>query len=124
MRLTRPPSIRVCNRAGLTLIEVMIAIMIFTVGALGLAATAGSIVRQMALNSQRDLAASIAGTRSERFHALPCPAESTGTEEFRGLQSEWSIERRTGSAEQSHRIVRSTPFGPSSDKFMSGVPCG
>lgn len=115
--------VTVSVHSGLTLVEVLIAMLIFTVGALGLAAASATIARQMGLSAQRGYAASIAGTRSERFHATTCGAAGSGTEQTRGLRSEWNVERGAASAELDHRITRSTPFGIRADRFMSGAPC-
>ncbi|MEO5579919.1 MAG: prepilin-type N-terminal cleavage/methylation domain-containing protein [Gemmatimonadaceae bacterium] len=115
-----PPS---RHPAGLTLIEVLVAMMIFTVGALGLAAASATIARQMGASAQRGYAASISRLRSERFHAAPCGASGSGTEQSRGLRSEWSVDRNTISAELDNRVTRSTALGMRADRFMSGIPC-
>jgi len=107
----------------LTLVEVMIAMVIFTIGALGLAAASAWIVRQMALNGQRAYAASAAGVRSERFHSGTCGSGGSGAELRRGLRLAWSVEPDAGFTRLDHRITRQTPFGLRTDRFMSGVIC-
>ncbi|HUR00581.1 MAG TPA: prepilin-type N-terminal cleavage/methylation domain-containing protein [Gemmatimonadaceae bacterium] len=57
------------TRRGLTLIEVMIAILIFAIGALGLAATSAVILRQMASSAQRSRAAHLSASLSEKTRA-------------------------------------------------------
>jgi len=123
MRLSPVPPPLSGTRSGFTLIEVLFAVSIFTVGALGLAAASATIIRQMALNAQRGNAASVAGARAERFHAGRCGGFGTFTEWTGGLRSEWSSIEGSGSAELDHRIRRSTPFGFREDRFMSGVSC-
>jgi type IV pilus assembly protein PilV len=58
-------------RRGLTLVEVMIAILVFAIGALGLAATSAAILRQMAASARRSRAAHVAASLTERSHAIP-----------------------------------------------------
>jgi len=108
---------------GLTLIEVLIAMVVFTTGALALAATSAAIVRQMASSSQRAYAASSAGARSELFHAAGCGTSVSGTDQSRGVRSEWSVTRSVASQELDQRITRSTQFGTRGATFLSGVPC-
>ena len=57
------------TRRGLTLVEVMIAILVFAIGALGLAATSAAILRQMASSAQRSRAAHLAASLDEKTHA-------------------------------------------------------
>ncbi len=119
-----PPSRRQDgNASGLTLIEVLIAMLVFTAGALALAATSAAIVRQMASSSQRAYAASSAGTRSELFHAAGCGTSVSGTDQSRGVRSDWSITRGVASQELDQRITRGTEFGTRGATFLSGVPC-
>jgi len=123
--MQRPPGLRRKARCpfGVTLIEVLIAMMIFTIGALGLAAASASIVRQMGSSDQRANAASTAGVRSERFHGSPCGITAVGTEQAGGLRSEWTVEKSRWSAEQDQRITRRTAFGLRADRFVTGRPC-
>lgn len=57
------------RRRGLTLVEVMIAILVFAIGALGLAATSAAILRQMASSAQRSRAAHAAVSLDEKRQA-------------------------------------------------------
>jgi len=123
MGLSRLSSHCTRNAKGLTVIEVMVAVVIFTVGALGLAASSATIVRQFAANAQRGAAASVAGSRAERFHAAGCGGFGAGAVWTQGLRSEWSSSAGSGSAELDHRIRRPTSFGLREDRFMSGVRC-
>jgi len=66
------------RRAGLTLIEVIVAMLVFAVGALGLAAGSATIARQMSNTSLRSRSSSIARSRDERSHSLPCRCVPVG----------------------------------------------
>ena len=57
------------RRRGLTLVEVMIAILVFAIGALGLAATSAAILRQMASSAKRSRAAHLSASLDEKSHA-------------------------------------------------------
>ena len=59
------------TRRGLTLIEVMIAILVFAIGALGLAATSAAILRQMTASAKRSRAAHLTAALDEKKYAGP-----------------------------------------------------
>ena len=83
------------GRPGFTLVELIVAVIILTVGVLGLASTAGVVARQMSGGAQQTLAANVAQTRFERLRAVNCaslPVPSKGTETARGITEVWTVE--------------------------------
>lgn len=62
----------VALRAGFTLVELIVAILILTVGVLGLAGTAAVVTRQMGGGRTQTLAAAIAQSRFDSLAALGC----------------------------------------------------
>ena len=58
------------RRRGLTLVEVIIAILLFAIGALGLAATSAMILRQMAVSARRSRVAHETASLDEKAHAV------------------------------------------------------
>jgi prepilin-type N-terminal cleavage/methylation domain-containing protein len=79
---------KVAAIAGYTLIEIIIALVVFTVGALALAASSGVVARTMASNATRELAARIAVSRIETI-ASQCATARSGGETIRQMQSKW-----------------------------------
>src|SRR5215212_5977196 len=79
------------HRHGLTLIEVIVAILLFSVGGLGMAAASAAISKQMTLSLLRSRAASIARTRDEEAHAAGCSGISSGNETKQGITSRWVV---------------------------------
>jgi prepilin-type N-terminal cleavage/methylation domain-containing protein len=78
--------------AGYTLIEIIVALMVFTVGALGLAASSGLVARTMASSATRELAARIAVNRIETI-ASQCATVTSGREILLQIESEWVTTR-------------------------------
>jgi prepilin-type N-terminal cleavage/methylation domain-containing protein len=74
--------------AGYTLIEIIVALMVFTVGALALAASSGVVARAMASNATKELAARIAVSRIETI-ASQCATAGSGRETIRQIESNW-----------------------------------
>ena len=110
-------------RRGLTLIEVIVAILLFSVGGLGMAAASAAIARQMTLSLLRSRAASIARTRDEQAHALGCSGISSGSETKQGIISRWIVAHgATASIDQ--ELQRPGLNHQKTDHFLSAIPCG
>ena len=86
-------------RRGFTIVEVMVAIVILSIGILGLAATAGVVVRQMTGAVHQSVAANIAYSRMERIRTGNCVAmkDSSGTATTRNVKEKWVIVGNSGS---------------------------
>ncbi len=71
------------SRAGFTVVEVMVAMVIFAVGALGLAAETAALTRLLAQGHRAGLVTRAATARMERLRAGACVARSDGLETVR-----------------------------------------
>jgi type IV pilus modification protein PilV len=87
------------RRDGFTIVEVMVAIVILSIGILGLAATAGVVVRQMTGAVHQSVAANVAYSRMERIRTGNCVAmkDSSGTATTRNVKEKWVIVGTPGS---------------------------
>lgn len=110
------------HRTGLTLIEVIVAMLVFAIGGLGLAAGSASVARQISANTLRARAAATARTRAEFVHALPCGVVAGGEASVAGVRSEWQI-ARPGPLTLDQRVERTDAYGRHSDRFLSAAPC-
>ena len=86
-------------RRGFTLVEVMVAIVILSIGILGLAATAGVVVRQMTGAVHQSVASTVAYSRMEKIRTSNCVAmkDSSGTATTRNVKEKWVIVGTAGS---------------------------
>jgi len=110
------------NRNGLTLIEVIVAILLFSIGALGMAAASAAITRQMTMSLMRSRAASIARDRDEAAHATGCNGIHSGNETKQGIVSRWTVSQGlVASIDQ--EIERRGIGHEVTDHFLSAVPC-
>jgi Tfp pilus assembly protein PilV len=89
-RLTGPPRGRV--RSGLTVVEVLVALVVLTVGVIALASTAALVVRQIGTSAGLATAAYLAQARLERLAgALGCGSLAPGSATSGGFAEEWTV---------------------------------
>lgn len=78
-------------RGGFTIIELVVAIFIMTVGVLALATGSAGVAKQMRAGNQAALAAVIGQGRLETIRGLGCSSLSDGTATTRGMTEKWNI---------------------------------
>lgn len=83
-----PPS---AHRRGFTLLEVLVALVLLSIGILGVAMSAASVSRMVGDGSRLTLAATIATARLEQLRAIPCASATSGTASTRGIEERWSV---------------------------------
>lgn len=110
------------SRSGLTLVEVIVAILLFGIGSLGLAAVSASITRQMTASLMRSRSALAARSRDEIAHSRPCSTLSSGSLMRDGLRQAW-VTQAGPAATLEQSIERASVPGLATDRFLSAMPC-
>ena len=110
-------------RGGLTLIEVVVAILMLSVGALALAGSSAVMVRRLSLSARGAAAASVGRSRLESSFSKSCDALTAGGEQIFGVRSDWTVAGSPVSAEISQRVTYPTHAGVHADDFLTSVPC-
>lgn len=77
------------NRAAFTLVELIVAMLILTVGLLAMAGTAGIVTRQMGAGARQSVAAQVAESRLEWLRATACHSIGDSTTTTRGVTEKW-----------------------------------
>jgi prepilin-type N-terminal cleavage/methylation domain-containing protein len=77
-------------RQGYTLIEIIVALVVFTTGALGLAAGSAIVTRELGTNGVRAAAARLAKNRQEQVRST-CRTARSGSETLGRLRSSWTV---------------------------------
>jgi prepilin-type N-terminal cleavage/methylation domain-containing protein len=83
---------RLRARHGLTLIEVMIAIIVMAIGIMGLAGTASYVTQQMGGGNMQTIAAGMATKVADSLSARRCSALVSGEQTSRGVTVRWTVE--------------------------------
>ena len=111
---------------GFTLVELMVAVMVMTVGILGLASTAGVITRMMSGAVQQTIAANVVQARFELLRNQPCATVASGSATTRGISEAWTV---VPAGTNLILIVDSTSFTTMSGRapvvhaYQSYAPC-
>ena len=119
------------DRRGFTLVELMVAMMLLSVGMLALASSSAVVIRQMAESGTMSVASAVAQTRIEKVRTLAstctASAAATSTETTRGVNESWTvtpfITTNTRAAQVSVTVTYYTRRGNRSQTYVSMVPC-
>ena len=110
--------------AGYTLIELIVALLVFTVGGLGLVATSAVIGRELLSNAVRERAGRVAASRLEIL-AAQCRIATAGGETVGGINSEWSVGfPDTSRLSLLESVTYTTRRGSRTDIYRATLPCG
>jgi prepilin-type N-terminal cleavage/methylation domain-containing protein len=109
--------------AGYTLIEIIIALLLFTIGGLALVSTSALIARATNADGIRERAGRIAASRLEIL-SVECERAVSGRETLQQVESEWSV-APLDSARM--RVVEAVTYPTSGGRltlrFDSILPC-
>jgi prepilin-type N-terminal cleavage/methylation domain-containing protein len=91
MTRIRRNSVRRKARKGFTLIEMIIAIIVMSIGIMGLAGTASYVAIQMGGGNVQTVAASLATKVADSLAARRCSSIVSGTQTRRGVTLSWIV---------------------------------
>lgn len=124
---------RVCGRSGFTVAEVIVAVILLSVGLLALAGSTAIASRMVGMGQQATRVGQTAAARVERLRqvafstALPCSAAAWRSDSAggTGLSESWSILDDAGPVRRVLIVLRSRhPGGTRSDTVFTAVLCG
>jgi Tfp pilus assembly protein PilV len=110
-------------RSAFTLIESVLAIFLFSVGALAFAGTTAVLLRALGESGLRERAARVASTRLETLRALPCTSPRSGAELVQGIQSSWTVVRSGALTSAVATVTYSVHGAPRTETYSAAVPC-
>jgi Tfp pilus assembly protein PilV len=82
------------RRAGFTLVELLVAILLLDILVLGTIATSALAVRRYAAGRGREQAVASATSRIELLRLMPCGTQASGTDSGPGMVGHWSVTQR------------------------------
>lgn len=110
---------------GFTVVEVLVAVMIVSVGLMGLATTAGVVTRMIGTGHHLTRAASLAAERIEGLRAGGCPAAGRGGETRGSFVVTWEVAEASGGRARDIvvRVTGPTPAGARTDSLLTTQLC-
>ena len=78
-------------RRGVTLIEVIIAMIVMSIGIMGLAGTASYVATQMGGGNAQTIAAAMSTKIADSLSSRRCASLVDGTQTSRGVKATWTI---------------------------------
>jgi prepilin-type N-terminal cleavage/methylation domain-containing protein len=91
MNPSRTRLARLRARRGFTLIEMIIAIIVMSIGVMALASTASFVATQMGGGNAQTIAAALANKVSDSLAARRCSALVSGSQTKRGVTITWDV---------------------------------
>ena len=91
MRRSRLVRARGRARRGFTLIEMIIAIIVMSIGVMALAGTAGYVATQMGGGRMQTIAATMSTKIADSLSARRCPSLVNGSQTHRGVTVTWTV---------------------------------
>ncbi len=115
-------------RSGVTMIELLVALAIVSVGVFGLAGGATLVTRLMGGGTMRSRAATIASAHVEQFRATSCASLASGQDTVRSVISRWtvtsiSVNGTQRGANVSLTVTYPTTKGMRSQAYTTILPC-
>lgn len=111
-------------RAGFTLVELMVSMMILAVGVLGLAATAAGVTRNMGGGRRSTIAANVAASRIEKLRSMRCNTLAGGADTTRGIVSNWTVTQAPRGVQITETVSWRTAQGRTRVRvYNTSIPC-
>ena len=110
-------------RPAFTIIELLVAICVFTIGVLALAATAGFVATQVGDGASMSHASHAARSVIDSLATRPCSTLVAGSAIARGTPVDWTIGGDSLAALVDVRVRMTTRRGDRSRSYQALVPC-
>jgi type IV pilus assembly protein PilV len=113
------------NARGFTVVEVLIAVLILSVGLLGLVGTAAVTTRMIGQGHRYSEASALAAQRFEMLRSQPCPSMSGGSTSEGRFVVTWTLQTVASGRAQAVTLVVESPTTRAmrADSFATTIPC-
>jgi len=111
------------SERGFTLAELLVAVVIFSVGLLALAGTASVIMTTLTSTQSRTIAAGVAESRFERLRSTACANRAAGSATTRGIAEAWTLDHLARADDVTVSVTFLSSHQPRTEKFRSFMPC-
>jgi len=110
-------------RSAFTLVELLVAIVVFTIGLLALAATAGLVAARVGDGARLSASAHLARSIMDSLATRPCDAIAGGVTALAGSSATWSVTRDSASTTVALTLGSALRRRNRQDAYRLVVPC-
>ena len=110
-------------RQGFTVIEMIIAIMVMSIGIMGLAGTARYVAMQMGNGRTQTIAATFATKIADSLSARRCAAIASGSQTKRGVTITWTVADSIRTKWVTEQVQYTTKSGPKTVNYLTVIQC-
>ena len=110
-------------RPAFTVVELLVALVVLTIGLLALAGTAGVVAAHVGDGGRLSASAHVARSVIDSLATTPCEAITTGSTARTGAAIEWAVQRDSISARVDLTVRSQLRRSGRSDAFQLVVPC-
>jgi type IV pilus assembly protein PilV len=110
-------------KQGFTVVEVMIAMLVLSIGILGMAGTATMVQRNLGTAQQQSLAAFAAQARFEQLRSINCLTIAGGSATTRTVSEVWVKKDTARTVILTDTVTFKTRYGQRSQVYWTTVPC-
>jgi len=111
------------SERGFTIVELLVAVVIFSIGLLALAGTGSVILASLTSTQHRTIAASVAESRFEQIRATGCAARAAGSTTTRGIAEVWTLDRLARADDVTVAVTFLSNHQGRTETFRSFLPC-
>jgi prepilin-type N-terminal cleavage/methylation domain-containing protein len=110
-------------RRGFTVIEMIIAIVVMSIGILGLAGTARYVAMQMGNGNKQTVAATLATKVADSLSARRCASLASGYQTNRGVTITWTVADSSRTKWVTEQVQYTTKSGPKTLNYLTVIQC-
>jgi prepilin-type N-terminal cleavage/methylation domain-containing protein len=110
-------------RPAFTVVELLVALVVLTIGLLALAGTAGLVAAHVGDGGRLSASAHVARTILDSLGATPCEAAASGSGTRDGAAAAWTVTRDSVRALVDLTVRSPLRRGARQDSFQLVVPC-
>jgi len=111
------------SERGFTIVELLVAVVIFSVGLLALAGTSSVILTSLTSTQSRTIAANVAESRFEQIRATACLSRAAGSATTRGITESWTLDRLVRADDVTVAVTFLSNHQARTERFRSFLPC-